>query len=168
MRASSRRNRRSRNVERGGLRSGGSEKRKGRRFVERQLHRGGEAPPLIVGGNGHGCRLDKDGETERAEGAMVVCPGVTRRERGVCLAFGGGARHRSRFAEGRAEGRRFVGARFACRRLRRGGEHLKDYHPEEDSPEEGSGQHYLYAISPPPGFAIGFTFPASGGGEEIR
>jgi len=157
MRASSRRNRRSRNVERGGLRSGGSKKRKGRRFVERQLHRGSEALPLIVGRNGHGCRLDKDGETERAEGAMVVCPGVTRRERGVCLAFGGGAGHRGRFAEGRAEGRRFVGARFACRRLRRGGEHLKEYHPEEDSPEEGSGEHLLNFTSPYPGLATEFA-----------
>jgi len=141
MRTGSRGNRRSGNMERGGLRSGGSEKREGRRLVERQVFRGSIASPLIVGGNGHGGRLDKEGETERAEGAMVVYPGVTRRERGTGLAFGIGAGHRGRLADGRADGGRFVGARFACRRLRRGGEHLKDYHPEEDSPEEGSDEH---------------------------
>ena len=156
MRTGSRRNRRQ-GTEKGGLSYGGSEKREGRRFVERQLLRGSEALPLIVGGNGHGSRLDKDGETERAEGAMVVCPGVTRRERRACLAFGGGAGHRGRFAEGRADGGRFVGARFACRRLRRGGEHLKDYHPEEDSPEEGSGEHLLNFTSPYPGLATEFA-----------
>ncbi len=66
---------------RGGLSYGGSEKREGRRFVERQLLRDGEASPLIVGGNGHGSRLNEKGEAERAEGAMVVRPGVSRRER---------------------------------------------------------------------------------------
>ena len=141
MRTGSRGNRRSGNMERGGLRSGGAEKREGRRLVERQVFRGSKASPLIVGGNGHGCRLDEEGETERAEGAMVVCPGVTRRERGAGPAFGGGAGHRCCFAEGRAEGRRFVGARITCRRLCRGGEHLKDYHPEEDSPGKSSGEH---------------------------
>ena len=167
MRTGSRRNRRQ-GTEKGGLSYWGSEKREGRRFVERQLLRGSEALPLIIGGNGHGCSLNEEGQTERAEGAMVVCPGVTRRERRACLASGGGAGHRGCFAEGLAEGRRFVGARSACRRLCRGGEHLKDYHPEEDSPEEGSGEHYGDITSPPPGLAIGFTFPASGGGEEIR
>ena len=167
MRTGSRRNRHQ-GAEKRGLSYGGPEKRERRRFVVRQLHRGSEALPLIVGGNGHGCRLNEEGETERAEGAMVVCPRVTRRERRACLAFGGGAGHRGRFAEGPVEGRRFVGARFACRRLCRGGEHLKEYNPEEDSPEEGSGEHYGDTTSPPPGFAIGFTFPASGGGEEIR
>ena len=140
MRTGSRGNRRQ-GTEKRGLSYGGPEKRERRRFVVRQLHRGSEALPLIFGGNGHGCRLDKEGETERAEGAMVVCPGVTRRERGAGLAFGGGAGNRCSFAEGRADGGRFVGARFACRRLRRGGEHLKEYNPEEDSPEEGSGEH---------------------------
>ena len=153
MRIGSRRNRRQ-GTEKGGLSYWGSEKREGRRFVERQLHRGSEALPLIIGGNGHGCRLNEEGETERAEGAMVVCPGVTRRERGAGPAFGGGAGHRCCFAEGRAEGRRFVGARITCRRLCRGGEHLKDYHPEEDSPEKSSGEHLWDTTSPHPGLAI--------------
>jgi hypothetical protein len=144
-------------TEKRGLSYGGSEKREGRRFVGRQVLRGSEASPLIVGGNGHGCSLNEKGETERAEGAMVVCPVVTRWERGAGLAFGGGAGHRRRFAEGRAEGRRFVGARFAYRRLRRGGEHLKDQHPEEDSPEEGSGEHFWDSTSPYPGLAIEIT-----------
>jgi len=52
----------------------GSEKREGRRFVERETHCGNEALPLIIGGNGQGSRLDERGEAERAEGAMVVSP----------------------------------------------------------------------------------------------
>ncbi len=129
--------------------------------------RGGEASPLIVGGNGHGSRLNEKGETERAEGAMVVCPGVTRRERGAGPAFGEGAGHRARFAEGRADGGRFVGARFAYRRFRCGGERLEDQHPEEESPEEGSGEHLWDITSPHPGLAIEFAFsrvPEKGGG----
>jgi hypothetical protein len=143
--------------ERGGLRYGGSEKREGRRFVGRQVLRVSEALPLIVGGNGHGSRPNEKGEAERAEGAMVVCPVVTRRERGAGLAFGGGAAHRGRFAKGRADGGRFIGARFTYCRLCRGGEHLKDQHPEEESPEEGSGEHLWNTTSPYPGLAIEIT-----------
>ena len=167
MRTGSRRNRHQ-GAEKRGLSYGGPEKRERRRFVVRQLHRGSEALPLIVGGNGQGCRLNEEGETERAEGAMVVCPRVTRRERRACLAFGGGAGHRGRFAEGPVEGRRFVGARFACRRLCRRGEHLERQHGEEESPDEGSGEHSWNNTSSYSGLAIGFTFPASRGGEEIR
>ena len=79
-------------TEKRGLSYGGSEKREGRRFVGRQVLRGSEASPLIVGGNGHGSRLNEKGEAERAEGAMVVRPVVTRRERGA----GPGLRRRRR------------------------------------------------------------------------
>jgi hypothetical protein len=140
-----------------GLSYGGSEKREGRRFVKRQVLRGSEASPLIVGGNGHGSCLDEKGEADRAEGAMVVCPVVTRRERGAGPASGGGAGHRGRFAEGREEGSRFFGARFAYRRLRCGGERLEDQDPEEDSTEEGSGKHLRDITSPHPGLAIEFA-----------
>ena len=88
---------------------------------------------------------------------MVAVPLVTRRERGTVLAFGDGVGHRGRFTEGRAEGRRFVGARFAYRRLCRGGERLKDQHSEEDSPDVGSGEHSWDITSPHPGFAIEFA-----------
>jgi len=140
MRTGSPRNRRSR-YEKGELSYGGSEKREGRCFVGRQVLRGSEASPRIVWGNGHGSSLNEEGEAKRAEGAMVVCPVVSCRERGAGLASGGGAGHRGRLAKGRAGGERSVGARFACRRFRRGGEHLKDQHAEEDSPEEDSGGH---------------------------
>ena len=102
---------------------------------------------------------------------MVVCPLVTCRERGVGPAFGEGAGHRGRFAEGRAEGRRFVGARFAYRRLRCGGERLEDQYPEEDSPEEGSGEHLWDTTSPHPGLAIEFALsriPGKGGGLTLH
>jgi len=152
-----------------GLRYGGSEKREGRRFVERKLHRGGEASPLIVGGNGHGSRFDERGEAERAEGAMVVRPGGTCRERGVMPIYGEIVRHRCRFAGGRANGGGFGGARFAYRRLRCGGEDLKDQHSEEDSPDVGSGEHSWDTTSPHPGLAIEFAinshFPVFRGGR---
>jgi hypothetical protein len=63
-----------------GLRYGGSEKREGRRFVGRKVLRGSEASPLIIGGNGHGSRVNEKREAERAEGAMVVCLVVSCRE----------------------------------------------------------------------------------------
>ena len=157
MRTGSPRNRRSR-YEKGELSYGGSEKREGRCFVGRQVLRGSEASPRIVWGNGHGSSLNEEGEAKRTEGAMVVSPLVTRRERGVGgPAFGESAGHRGRFAEGRADDGRFVGARLTNGRLCRGGEHLKDQHPEEDSPEEGSGEHFWDTTSPYPGLAIEFT-----------
>jgi hypothetical protein len=85
---------------------------------------------------------------------MVIRPGVTRRESGAGLAFGESAGHRVRFAEGRANGGYFGGARFAYSRLRYGDEHLEGQHPEEDSPEEGSGEHLWNNTSPHPGLAI--------------
>lgn len=156
MRTGSRRNRRSRYGKRG-LSYGGSEKREGRRVVEHQVLRGSEASPLIAGGNGHGSRLNEKGEAERAKGAMVVCSVVTRRERRAGLAFGGGAGDRGRLAEGWADVGRIVGARFAYRRLRCGGERLEDQHPEEDSPEEGSGKHLWNTTFSHPGLAIEFA-----------
>jgi hypothetical protein len=143
-----------------GLSFGGSEKREGRRFVKRQVLRGREALPLIIGGNGHGSRLNEKGEAERTEGAMVIRPGVTRRERGAGLVFGGGARHCCRFTEGRAGGGGFGGARFAIRRLRCGSQRLEDQHRKEDSPEEGSGKHLWDTTSPHPGLAIEFELLA--------
>ena len=96
---------------------------------------------------------------------MVVRPGVTRRERGAGLAFGGGAGHRGRFAEGRADGGCFDGARFAYRRLRCRGERLKGQDREEDSPDEGSSEHSGNITSPHPGFAMEFGCRVE---EEVR
>jgi hypothetical protein len=142
-----------------GLRYGGSEKREGRRFVGRKVLRGSEASPLIIGGNGHGSRVNEKREAERAEGAMVVCLVVSCRERGARLVFGGGAGHRGRFAEGRAGGRRFVGARFAIRRLRCGSQRLEDQHRKEDSPDVGSGEHSWNITFTRLGLAIEFALP---------
>jgi hypothetical protein len=72
---------------------------------------------------------------------MVVSPLVTRRERGAGPAFEESAEHRGRFTEGLANGGYFGGARLAYRRLRYGGERLERQHREEDSPDEGSGEH---------------------------
>ena len=135
----------------GELNYGRSEKREGRRFIERQVLRGGEASPLIVGGNVHGSRLNEKGRTERAEGAMFVCPVVTRWGRGTGPAFGEDAGHRARFAERRADSGRFIGARFTYCRFRCGGERLEDQQAEEDSPEGGSVEHPGILHFPIPG-----------------
>jgi hypothetical protein len=140
-----------------GLRYGDSEKREGRRFIERQKYHGSEALPRIVGGNGHGSRLYDRGEAKRAERAMVVSPRVTCRERGSGPAFGESGGHRGGFAERRANGGCFGGARLAYRRLRYGGERLERQDSEEDPTEEGLGVHLQNITSSYPGLAIEFA-----------